>query len=54
MVDTEENRRAELDRNWADLLRELRVTQTGIQLLAGFLLTLPFASRFTTLASTQG
>lgn len=35
-----------LDRNWADLLQELRVTQTGVQLLTGFLLTLPFQSRF--------
>jgi hypothetical protein len=31
-----------LDRNWDELLQELRITQTGIQLLAGFLLTLPF------------
>jgi hypothetical protein len=31
-----------LDRNWADLLQELRVVQTGVQLLTGFLLTLPF------------
>lgn len=34
------------DRNWAELLQELRVTQTGVQLLTGFLLTLPFQSRF--------
>src|SRR6476620_11019464 len=31
-----------LDRNWDELLQELRVAQTGIQLLSGFLLTLPF------------
>ena len=31
-----------LDRNWSELLQELRVTQTGIQILSGFLLTLPF------------
>jgi hypothetical protein len=36
-----------LDRNWADLLQELRVGQTGVQLLTGFLLTLPFQQRFT-------
>ncbi|MFT4295138.1 MAG: DUF6328 family protein [Micropruina sp.] len=35
-----------LDRNWAELLQELRVTETGIQLLTGFLLILPFQSRF--------
>ncbi|MCW2744731.1 MAG: hypothetical protein JWM48_1281 [Mycobacterium sp.] len=38
-----------LDRNWAELLQELRVAQTGVQLLTGFLLTLPFQQRFTTL-----
>jgi hypothetical protein len=38
-----------LDRNWADLLQELRVVQTGVQLLTGFLLTLPFQQRFTRL-----
>ena len=32
-----------LDRNWASLLQELRVVQTGVQLLTGFLLTLPFS-----------
>jgi len=38
-----------LDRNWSELLQELRVVQTGVQLLTGFLLTLPFQQRFTTL-----
>jgi len=40
-----------LDRNWADLLQELRVIQTGVQLLTGFLLTIPFQSRFADLTS---
>src|ERR1700761_3385170 len=35
-----------LDRNWNSLLQELRVEQTGVQLLTGFLLTLPFQQRF--------
>jgi hypothetical protein len=35
-----------LDRNWASLLQELRVAQTGAQLVTGFLLTLPFQQRF--------
>jgi hypothetical protein len=35
-----------LDRNWSRLLQELRVAQTGVQLLTGFLLTLPFQQRF--------
>lgn len=34
------------DRNWNELLQELRVTQTGVQILTGFLLTLPFQQRF--------
>ncbi|OZC66602.1 sodium:proton antiporter [Rhodococcus sp. 06-462-5] len=36
----------QLDRNWLGLLQELRVEQTGVQLLTGFLLTLPFQQRF--------
>lgn len=39
-----------LDRNWSELLQGLRVSQTGIQILSGFLLTLPFQARFTQLA----
>lgn len=35
-----------LDRNWSSLLQELRVVQTGVQLLTGFMLTLPFQPRF--------
>jgi hypothetical protein len=35
-----------LDRNWSSLLQELRVAQTGAQLVTGFLLTLPFQQRF--------
>jgi Family of unknown function (DUF6328) len=42
-----------LDRNWGDLLQELRVVQTGVQLLTGFLLTLPFQQKFGTLSSTE-
>ena len=37
---------ARLDRNWNDLLQELRVAQTGVQLLTGLLLTVPFQARF--------
>lgn len=35
------------DRNFAELLQELRVVQTGAQILFGFLLTLSLADRFT-------
>ncbi|WP_285114982.1 DUF6328 family protein [Leifsonia sp. fls2-241-R2A-40a] len=37
------------DRNWNELLQEFRVFQTGTQILAAFLLTLPFQQRFTQL-----
>ena len=42
-----------LDRNWVSLLQELRVVQTGVQLLTGFLLTLPFQQRFEVLDTTM-
>lgn len=41
------------DRKWDDLLQELRVIQTGTQLTAGFLLTLPFQQRFGDLSTFQ-
>lgn len=44
---------AKLDRNWQELLQELRVAQTGVQILTGFLLTLPFTPRFETLAESR-
>ena len=34
------------DRNFTDLLQEVRVAQTGVQILFAFLLTLPFSARF--------
>jgi len=37
---------ARLDRNWDDMLQELRVAQTGVQILTGLLLTVPFQARF--------
>lgn len=42
-----------LARNWNELLQEIRVTQTGVQILTGFLLTVPFSARFDELTSTQ-
>lgn len=41
------------DRNWVELLQELRVMQTGVQILTGFLLILPFQSRFQDLDAFQ-
>jgi hypothetical protein len=34
------------DRNFQDILQELRVAQTGVQILFGFLLTMPLQARF--------
>ena len=42
-----------LDRNWTEILQELRVVQTGTQILTGFLLTLPFQQRFAELNDQQ-
>ena len=42
--ETKESPLEKLDRNWGDILQELRVTQTGNQILFGFLLILPFQS----------
>lgn len=44
-----ETRAERYDRNWLDMQQELRIVQTGTQILAGFLLTLPFQQRFTSL-----
>ncbi|WP_421733751.1 DUF6328 family protein [Cellulomonas sp.] len=41
------------DRNWDELMQELRVTQTGTQILTGFLLTIPFQQRFADLDAYQ-
>jgi hypothetical protein len=49
----DESREERLDRKWGDILQELRVMQTGAQLTAGFLLTLPFQPSFADLDSFQ-
>jgi hypothetical protein len=41
------------DRNLAELLQELRVAGLGVQVLFGFLLSLPFTTRFTRLSAGQ-
>src|SRR5215211_3548051 len=50
---TGESERERINRNWDELLQELRVTQTGVQILTGFLLTLPFQQRFALLDQFQ-
>jgi hypothetical protein len=42
-----------MDRNWNEILQELRVTQTGTQIFTGFLLTIVFQARFTELTTFQ-
>ncbi len=41
------------DRNLAELLQELRVAGLGVQVLFGFLLSLPFTNRFARLSHGQ-
>ena len=42
-----------LDRNWNELMQELRVMQTGAQILAAFLVVLPFQTGFTALGHAE-
>src|SRR3954465_4321539 len=42
-----------LDRNLIELLQEVRVVQTGVQVLFAFLLTVPFSSRFDEITNFQ-
>ncbi|MFE9724962.1 DUF6328 family protein [Streptomyces sp. NPDC005794] len=41
------------DRQWGDLLQELRVAQTGVQILFGFLLAVVFQPRFADLSTVD-
>lgn len=41
------------DRNWAEILQELRVTQMGTQILTGFLLAAAFQTKIDDLTSFQ-
>ncbi len=45
----EETTAQRADRRWGELMQELRVTQTGVQVLVGFLFTIAFSNRFTEL-----
>jgi hypothetical protein len=42
----QESEAQRLDRNWAELVQELRVIGTGVQILFAFLLSIPFQARF--------
>jgi hypothetical protein len=48
-----ESEAEKLDRNWNELLQELRVSQTGVQVLTGFLLTLPLQPTFADLTTLE-
>lgn len=41
------------DRQWQELIQEIRVAQTGVQILFGFLLTVVFAPTFSNLSQTD-
>ena len=47
----QESEAHQLDRNWAELVQELRVIGTGVQILFAFLLSIAFQARF---ADTTG
>jgi hypothetical protein len=49
----EETRKERTTRRWNEMLQELRVAQTGVQVLTGFLLTVPFSQRFGDLDTVQ-
>lgn len=50
---TKESKPERLDRELGELLQELRVVLPGVQVLFAFLLTVPFASRFEGLSSSE-
>lgn len=49
----QEDEHEKLTRNLNELLQELRVMQTGVQILTGFLLTVPFTDKFGDLDNFQ-
>ncbi|MFJ8000824.1 DUF6328 family protein [Streptomyces sp. NPDC096310] len=49
-AETEDER---ADRQWHELIQEIRVTQTGVQILFGFLLTVVFTPHFQELGATD-
>jgi Na+/melibiose symporter-like transporter len=51
--DRDESEAERADRNLGELLQELRVAGLGVQVLFGFLLSLPFTTRFTHLSPGQ-
>lgn len=52
-ADRSESQTERADRNWLEILQELRVTQTGTQIITGFLLAVAFQPRFKELDAYQ-
>lgn len=52
-TDRDETPAERLDRNWNEMLQELRVSQTGTQILFAFLLVVPFQDRFRALSDVE-
>ncbi len=48
-----ESAASRLDRNYGELLQELRVAETGVQILFAFMLSIAFQQRFQTLDTVQ-
>jgi Family of unknown function (DUF6328) len=53
VAERDETEAQRLDRNYGELLQELRVAQIGVQILFASLLTVVFSQRFTTISSLQ-
>ena len=51
--DRGESEHQRIDRNYDELLQELRVAQAGVQILFAFLLSIAFQRRFGSISSTQ-
>lgn len=52
-AESEETRKQRIDRELIELLNELRVALPGVQVIFGFLLTVPFSQRFETLTDLR-
>lgn len=53
LVESDETEHERLERRWSEQLSELRVAQTGTQIMTGFLLTIPFQPLFASTTSTE-
>ncbi|MEV8045349.1 DUF6328 family protein [Streptomyces griseoluteus] len=49
----DETREERADRKWGELIQEVRVAQTGVQILFGFLLTVVFQPKYSQLSSAN-